>query len=95
MSYVIYLHPAYNANINKQLVKAPKLFFYDVGLASLLLDIRDMEQVRNHSMRGPLFENMIVIEVLKSFYNRGLRPSLYYYRDKRKEVDLVYKEASH
>ena len=93
MSYVIYLHPSYNANINKQLVKAPKLYFYDVGLASLLLDIRSPDQVSNHSMRGSLFENLVIVDLLKYFYNQGIRPSLFYYRDKRKEVDLVYKEA--
>jgi len=95
MSYVIYLHPAYNANINKQVVKAPKLYFYDVGLASLLLDIRSAKQVSNHALRGSLYENLVIIDVLKYFYNQGIRPSIYYYRDKRKEVDLIYKEAEY
>ncbi len=92
-SYIVYLLPAYNANINKQLVKSPKLHFYDVGLASHLLDIESPKQLISHSLRGNLFENMVVSEVLKFRYNQGLKSNLYFYRDKRYEVDLIYKVA--
>lgn len=92
-SYIVYLLPAYNANINKQLVKSPKLHFYDVGLASHLLDIDNPKQLISHSLRGNLFENMVVSEVLKFRYNQGLKSNLYFYRDKRYEVDLIYKVA--
>lgn len=92
-SYIIYLLPAYNANINKQLVKSPKLHFYDVGLAAHLLDIENPKQLISHSLRGALFENLVVSEALKFRYNQGLKSNLYFYRDKRYEVDLLYKIA--
>lgn len=92
-SYIIYLLPAYNANVNKQLVKSPKLHFYDVGLAAHLLDIETPKQLITHSLRGNLFENLVVSEVIKFRYNQGLKSNLYFYRDKRYEVDLLYKVA--
>lgn len=92
-SYIIYLLPAFNSNINKQLVKSPKLHFYDVGLAAHLLDIETPKQLITHSLRGNLFENLVVSEVIKFRYNQGLKSNLYFYRDKRYEVDLLYKVA--
>lgn len=92
-SYIIYLLPAFNSNINKQLIKSPKLHFYDVGLAAHLLDIETPKQLVTHSLRGNLFENLVVSEVIKFRYNQGLKSNLYFYRDKRHEVDLLYKSA--
>ena len=91
LSYIVYLHPAYSANINKQLVKAPKLYFYDVGLAAHLLDIEKPEQLLTHSLRGSLYENLVIIEFLKFRFNQGKNSNLYFYKDKSKEVDLIYK----
>ena len=89
-SYVCYLlKPDYN-NYAKRLVKTPKLYFYDTGLACSLLDIRTSEQVSTHFLRGGLFENMVINEFIKSSYNRGEEPSLTFWRDSTgNEVDLL------
>jgi predicted AAA+ superfamily ATPase len=91
--YIIFLLPAFNANINKQLIKSPKLHFYDVGLAAHLLDIENPKQLISHSLRGNLFENFVVSELIKFRFNQGFTSNLYFYRDKRHEVDLLYKIA--
>lgn len=71
-------------------MKTPKLYFYDVGLAAHLIGITEPGQLRTHPLRGQLFENLIVVEVMKHFLNRGHRPHLYLYRDSNgNEVDLV------
>lgn len=89
-SYLCYLlKPDYN-NYAKRLVKTPKLYFYDTGLACSLLDIRTPEQVSTHFLRGGLFENMVINEFIKSSYNRGEEPSLTFWRDSTgNEVDLM------
>lgn len=89
-SYIVtLLHPFYD-NIGKRLVKTPKLYFYDTGLASYLLEIDNPSQLNYDKMRGHLFENMIVIEAIKSRLNAGRRDNLYFYRDSNKnEVDLL------
>jgi uncharacterized protein len=89
-SYVIFLLQPYHANISKRLVKSAKLFFYDVGLAAFLLGIEDAKQVSRYPLRGSLFENMVIAEVLKHRFNQGRRSNQYFYRDsKGNEVDLV------
>ena len=93
LSFIVYLLPPFSANINKQLVKSSKLYFYDVGLASQLLGIERPEQLVTHSMRGSLFENLVIIEFLKYRFNSGKQANLYFYKDKSKEVDLIYKDA--
>lgn len=88
-----YLRP-YHRNFNKRITKTPKIYFYDTGLACSLLGIRSKEQLELHPLRGPLFENFIVVEVLKSFYNRGIRPNLYFWRDQTgNEIDMVVDEG--
>ena len=94
-SYVIFQLPPFHANIRKRLVKSPKLYFYDVGLASYLLGIEGPEQVPTHPLRGALFENVVVAEALKHRFNRGLQPNLSFFRDSRGlECDLLY-ETGH
>ena len=89
-SYLVFrLKPHYN-NLNKRLVKAPKLYFIDCGLACNLLDIQNPEHLANHPLRGSLFETLIVSEILKQQLNRSLRPNLYYWRDNvGHEIDLI------
>ena len=88
--YVVFLLPPLHANLSKRLIKSPKLFFYDVGLAAYLLGIENVRQVFTHPLKGALFENLIVMEALKHRYNRGLRGNLHFYRDSAGlEVDLV------
>ena len=90
-SFIVFQLPAYHANIRKRLVRSPKLYFHDVGLASYLLGIESPNQVTTHPLRGALFENIVVTEALKHGFNRGTRPSLSFYRDsKGLECDLLY-----
>lgn len=89
-SYVVYLLQPYYANIGKRLIKTPKLYFYDTGLASFLLGINTVEQMDVHPLRGSLFENMVVNDMLKHGANKGRPESLFFYRDKsQREVDVV------
>ncbi|MCL4449143.1 MAG: ATP-binding protein [Actinobacteria bacterium] len=90
-SYIIFLLPPWFNNFSKRLVKSPKLYFYDVGLASYLLGIENEKQVFRDPLRGNLFENLIIIEVLKYRFNKGKKSNLYFYRDsKGLEIDLIY-----
>lgn len=89
-SYIIYLLPPYFENTRKRLVKTPKLYFSDTGLACHLLGIESPEQLVRDKMRGALFENFIIIEALKKRYNIGKESNLYFYRDSsQNEVDLI------
>lgn len=89
-SYIGFRLPPYFANISKRLIKSPKFYFYDVGLAAYLMGIRHIEQIATHPLRGMLFENMVVVEILKYFLNKSRRPQLFFYRDSNgNEVDLI------
>lgn len=95
-SYVVFRLQPFYRNINKRLVKTPKIYFYDIGLACYLLGIRDASQVETHPLRGQLFENMVVCDRLKNIYNAGKDNNLYFYRDKgQHEVDIIQEEGSH
>lgn len=89
-SYILYrLEPNFN-NYNKRIVKTPKLYFYDTGLACSLLGITSSEQLDVHFLRGGLFENMVVNQFIKDGLNRGIMPDLTFWRDSSgTEVDLV------
>ena len=92
-SYLITLLPPYYENIPKRLVKSPKLYFNDPGLACYLLDIETPQQLDRDKMRGAIFENMIVMEAIKHRYNMGLEGGLFFYRDSNQnEVDLLIKQ---
>lgn len=89
-SYITFSLQPWFSNIGKRLTKTPKLYFYDTGLLCYLLGIRTQEQLRTSPFAGAIFENFIVSETLKNYYNRGERPELYFYRDDSKvEVDLL------
>ena len=89
-SYVAFTLPPWHANIRKRLVRSPKLYFHDVGLACCLLGIEHAGQVATHPLRGPLFENMVVVEALKHRFNRGWSSNLSFFRDSRGlECDLL------
>jgi hypothetical protein len=86
---VLQLRP-YFRNFGKRLVKTPKLYFVDPGLAAWLLDVREPEQLRAHPLRGALFETWAISELLKGRANAGLAPNLYFWRDRAGlEVDCV------
>mgnify|MGYP000486062862 CR=1 FL=1 len=71
----VYLLYPYFRNIGKRIIKSPKLYFTDAGLPCSLLGIHDAAQVRDHYLRGSLFENLVVMEVLKHRWHRGLEPA--------------------
>ncbi len=92
-SYLVMLLPPYYENISKRLVKSPKLYFCDPGLACFLLDIESPRQLERDKMRGAIFENYVVMEVIKHRYNRGLLEGVFFYRDSNQnEVDILLKE---
>ena len=92
-SYLVTLLPPYFENISKRLVKSPKLYFNDPGLACFLLDIESPRQLERDKMRGAIFENYVVMEVIKHRYNQGLLNGVYFYRDSNQnEVDILLKE---
>jgi predicted AAA+ superfamily ATPase len=90
-SGLVYLLEPYYNNLNKRMIKAPKLYFLDTGLACWLLGWNTPEQLTNGAMWGHIFESFVFGEILKSYYNDGVvKPPLYYYRDKDKnEIDVV------
>jgi len=93
-SYIVFLLEPFHANISKRLIKSPKLYFFDVGLAAYLLGIETPRQVTTHPLKGFLFENLVVVEALKHRFNHGKRSNLSFYRDSSgTEVDLLYSLA--
>ncbi|MCX8010760.1 MAG: ATP-binding protein, partial [Ignavibacteria bacterium] len=89
-SFVIFRLQPLHQNFNKRLVKMPKIYFYDTGLACSFLGISNSDQVRNHFQFGSLFENLIITELMKSRFNRGLSSNIYFWRDKLgREVDCL------
>ncbi len=94
-SYQIYLLPPHFNNFGKRIIKSPKLYFLDTGIATFLLGLHSPEPLIQGPMKGPLFETMVVSEWVKAFYNRGERPELYYWRSKAGiEVDLIIERNS-
>ena len=93
-SNIIYLLEPYYNNIIKRAVKTPKIYFLDTGLVSYLTRWKDKEVLEAGNMAGNFFENFVIVEIIKSYYNNGeLRPPLYFYRDKEKrEIDLIIEQ---
>jgi predicted AAA+ superfamily ATPase len=89
-SFIIYLLKPYYVNIGKRLIKSPKLYFLDTGLAAYLTGIRDTEVLLRGPLAGPIFESFVVSEFIKNFYNHGERPSISFINNKNIwEVDLL------
>lgn len=89
-SYILFRLQPYYHNFNKRLVKSPKLYFYDTGVACSLLGIRDASQVTSHYLRGALFENLIISEFIKRYVHRGEVRPLYFWQDHHgKEIDCL------
>jgi predicted AAA+ superfamily ATPase len=92
-SYVIFELPPFFANVQKRLVKSPKIYFTDVGLAAFLLGIHTPEQASRDPLRGNLYENLVIVDIVKSALNRGIRPEIRFFRDSRgNEIDLLIRE---
>ncbi len=95
-SYILFRLEPYYHNFGKRVIKSPKIYFIEPGLACYLLGIEDEKQVARDPLAGNLFENLVVVEALKARYNKGLDANLYFYRDSNQnEVDLIYKQGSH
>lgn len=93
-SFIVFRLPCYFENFGKRLVKTPKLYFTEIGLAAWLLGIRSPEQGRTHPIIGNLFENLVIVEALKERFNRGKEGNLYFFRDQKGfEVDLLLAEG--
>jgi uncharacterized protein len=89
-SFIIFRLPPYYNNFGKRLIKAPKMYFTEIGLAAWLLGIESTEQIMRDPLHGQLFENLVVLEALKARYNSGRESNLYFWRDNnRNEVDLL------
>ncbi len=90
-SFIIYLLPPHYKNFNKRLVKMPKLYFYDTGLVNYLLGIRTIEQLSTHALKGSIFESLIISELIKYQYSKGVEPEFYFWRDKTgHEIDCLF-----
>lgn len=93
-SDIVFRLPPHHANLRKRLVKSPKLYFHDVGLASYLNGIDHPRELVTSSLRGALFENLVVSEVLKHRFNHGRRSNMSFYRDSSGlECDLLYRRG--
>lgn len=89
-SDIIYLLPPYFRNINKRILKTPKVYFSDTGLCSYLTDWETPQTLESGAMSGAIFETFVVNEIIKSYKNAGREPNIYYYRDKdKKEIDVI------
>ena len=94
-SYTIFLLKPYYRNFNKRLIKSPKLYFFDTGLAASLLGLEEPRQMETHYLRGELFENMVISEFMKQAYAQGREPNLYFWRDSNyEEVDLLSEQST-
>lgn len=89
-SYIAYRLYPYHSNFNKRIIKTPKIYFYDTGLLSYLLGIKNEQEVSIHFAKGGIFENLIITEFLKNSFNKGEHPSYYFWRDHaNNEIDLL------
>jgi len=89
-SFVLFRLQPYHKNFNKRIVKMPKIYFYDTGLAAALLGIQNSNQLDLHPFRGALFENMIIVDLLKTRFNKAKTNNLYFWRDNvGNEIDVL------
>lgn len=93
-SHIIYLLKPYDNTMSTRLIKSSKIYFLDTGLLCTMLGWNSTETLKNGPMAGAIFENYVISEIIKSFYNAGdINPNLYFYRDKdMKEIDLIIED---
>jgi predicted AAA+ superfamily ATPase len=93
-SYVVFMLQPHHQNFGKRLVKTPKLYFHDTGLAAHLMGIRDAAHLSIHAARGALFENFVISELQKNRFNQGLASNLYFWRNNTgEEVDVLIEQG--
>ncbi len=89
-SFIAFFLQPHHKNFSKRLVKTPKLYFYDTGLASSLLGIKKESDLSSHWARGALFENIIIADLCKNYLNKAIQPPLYFWRDNTgNEIDCI------
>jgi len=89
-SYVVFLLQPYHRNFNKRIIKSPKIYFYDTGIAASLLRIQGRDTLTTHHLLGVLFENLVIAEIIKRKVHRGIQPSVYYWRESNgTEIDCI------
>jgi uncharacterized protein len=94
-AFVIFRLQPYHKNFNKRIVKTPKLYFTDTGLACSLLGITSSEQLMLHPFRGSLFENLVISELRKRYFNQARVPRMYFWRDNTgNEVDVIIEQKN-
>jgi predicted AAA+ superfamily ATPase len=94
-SFIVFLLPAYHRNFDKRIIKTPKLYFYDTGVACSLLNIATTQHLDTHFAKGSLFENMVIVELIKTQLNIGREPAFYFWQDSnRRDVDLIVEQAN-
>ncbi len=94
-SFIIYRLRPYYKNLNKRLIKAPKLYFYDTGLVCYLLRIEDVSQIINHPLRGEIFETFIISEFIKKRLHFGRNDNIFYFRESNgNEIDIIIDTGS-
>ncbi len=95
-SFIIFELLPFFENVGKRVIKSPKIYFTDVGLAAFLLGIHSEEQASRDPLRGSLYENLLIADIIKGALNRGIRPEVYFFRDSHgNEVDLLIKNEGH
>lgn len=93
-SFVIFFLQPHHKNYSKRLVKTPKLYFHDTGLACSLLGIKNENEINLHWAKGALFENMIIADTMKNYLNRAQFPSMFFWRDSTgNELDCLIEDA--
>lgn len=93
-SFIVYKLPPYFENFGKRVIKAPKYYFMDTGLLCFLLGIENSQQVTRDPLVGQLFENLVVMDLVKNFYNCGKSANIYFYRDSNGlEVDVLFQQG--
>jgi uncharacterized protein len=94
--YILFILQPYYRNFNKRITKSPKIYFYDTGPICSLLKIETDTQLFTHPLRGNIFENFVIADLCKQYYNLGQRPPLYFWRDLngRIEIDCIIEEVN-
>jgi predicted AAA+ superfamily ATPase len=89
-SYIVFLLQPHHRNFRKRLIRSPKMYFHDTGLAAWLLSIDSDRKMSISPARGALFENLIISELIKTRLNRGRRSNLFFWRDRTgHEADII------
>lgn len=94
-SFIIFQLPSYHDNLGKRVIKSSKLYFYDCGLAAALMGFTKETIVKDRVIYGALFENMVIVDIIKNFNNNGIRPNISFLRDSNQnEIDLIIELGS-